>query len=214
MNRRVNLGCGTTPTLGWINLDNSPAIKIANSPLVYRIFKSLGFLNAEQIKNIEWNKKNKIVFGDASKRFPFEDKSIEVIYTSHMLEHLSQSNVENVLKEARRVLQPGGIIRIAVPDLRIIMEDYFQSGDANLCMERLMVQPQPINTLKQKLKLLLVGYRHHQWMYDGNSISKMLVIHGFKDVEIMEKGHTKINDPGPLDLNEREGESVYVEAVC
>ena len=96
-----------------------------------------------------------------------------------------------MLREARRVLQPGGIIRIAVPDLRTIMEEYFRSEDANLCMERLMVQPPPINTLRQKLKLLLVGYRHHQWMYDGNSISKMLVMHGFKDVEIMEKGNSK-----------------------
>ncbi len=214
MNKRVNLGCGKTPTLGWINLDNSPAIKIANSPLIFRICKILGLLNAEQIQNIEWNKKNNIIFGDASKRFPLDGNSIEIIYTSHMLEHLSQGSVENVLKEARRVLKPGGIIRIAVPDLKIIMEEYFQSEDANFCMERLMVQPPPINTLRQKLKLLLVGYRHHQWMYDGNSISKMLVMHGFKDVEIMEAGHSKISNPGILDLREREGESVYVEGVC
>ena len=91
-----------------------------------------------------------------------------------MLEHLSFKDAKNVLREAKRVLMPEGIIRIAVPDLSIIMQEYLKTGDANACMRRLMVQAPSITTVKEKLNLLLVGYRHHQWMYDGNSISQML----------------------------------------
>ena len=79
MNFRINLGCGNTPTSGWMNLDNSPAIKLANSSQKFSILKSLGVLSAEQIQNVEWNKRNKITFADATKRLPFDDKSIEVI---------------------------------------------------------------------------------------------------------------------------------------
>ena len=35
MTVRINIGCGKTPTNGWINFDNSPAIKLANSPFLY-----------------------------------------------------------------------------------------------------------------------------------------------------------------------------------
>ena len=41
-------------------MDNSLSIKLANSPLIYKIAKILRLLNDEQIENIEWNKSNKI----------------------------------------------------------------------------------------------------------------------------------------------------------
>ena len=62
MKTRVNIGCGTAPTPGWLNFDNSIAIKLANSPSLYFIARSLKLLNKSQINNIEWNKKNKISF--------------------------------------------------------------------------------------------------------------------------------------------------------
>jgi hypothetical protein len=50
MNLRVNIGCGRDPTDGWLNMDNSPAIKIANSPLFYNIAKYLRLFNFSQIE--------------------------------------------------------------------------------------------------------------------------------------------------------------------
>jgi hypothetical protein len=75
MNYQINIGCGKTPTKGWKNYDNSPAIKLASSPLKYFIAKSLGLLNSDQIDNIEWLKKNNIEFVDATKKIPLPDKS-------------------------------------------------------------------------------------------------------------------------------------------
>jgi predicted SAM-dependent methyltransferase len=213
MNIRLNIGCGKTPTKGWINMDNSWAIKLANSKFKYKVARILGLLNTKQIENIEWNKLNKIQFADATKSFPFKDSSVECIYTSHMLEHLSQDGAKIFLKEAFRVLKIGGILRIAVPDLKIAIDEYIKSGDADSFMRNILVQAPPISSLKQKIILFMTGYRHHQWMYDGASLSKLLKEIGFKETEICEKGHTKIHKPGELNLNEREEDSVYVESV-
>lgn len=51
----------------------------------------------------------------------FSDGSIEEIYASHVLEHLDyKSEAEQALREWHRALQPGGVLRISVPDLDIL----------------------------------------------------------------------------------------------
>ena len=67
-------------------------------------------------------------------------------------------------------------------------------------------------TVSQRIKLVLVGTRHHQWMYDGRSLSRLLEQCGFDDSIVQEAGQTTISEPGPLDLQERADESCYVEA--
>ena len=68
---------------------------------------------------------------------PFEDESFEVVYHSHLLEHLPKSQVELFLQGCYRVLKPEGIIRVVVPDLEQIARLYLSSlekalaGDAS-----------------------------------------------------------------------------------
>ena len=57
-----------------------------------------------------------------------EDGSVELIYASHLLEHFGRYEVERVLKEWLRVLKPGGVLRLAVPDFRAVVELYEQEG--------------------------------------------------------------------------------------
>lgn len=213
MTIKANIGCGKTPTAGWLNFDNSPALKLSRSPFRYWISKSLGLLSKEQIENIEWNKKNKINFADATSVLPFNDDTVDYIYTSHMIEHLSRSGVESFLKDTLRVLKSGGIIRISVPDLQLAINTYTISKDADAFMENILVEAPPISSLKQKFRLLAVGYRHHQWMYDGNSLIKLLKKIGYKNAEVCQPGHTNMSDPGGLNLYERSDQSVYVEAT-
>ncbi|MFI5735123.1 class I SAM-dependent methyltransferase [Kribbella sp. NPDC051587] len=54
----------------------------------------------------------------------FTDCSIEVIYASHVLEHFGRHEYLRVLKEWYRVLRPGGLLRVGVPDFRSIAEEY------------------------------------------------------------------------------------------
>ena len=101
---QVNIGCGNKPTKGWFNYDNSKSINIAASPIKYFLLRKLRLLNSSQTANIEWNIKNKILFLDATKKLPFENNQIQSIYSSHMLEHLSQKTAKNFLRECFRTL--------------------------------------------------------------------------------------------------------------
>lgn len=213
MKVRVNIGCGRTPTDGWVNMDNSPAIKLANAPIRYRLAKTFKLLNQDQIENIEWNRQNKITFADATKSIPLEENSAECIYTSHMIEHLPREGVLKFLSEALRVLDDDGVIRIAVPDLRIAVDSYLASENADDFMSDILVQAPPINTLRQKISLFMSGYRHHLWMYDGRSLCRLLESCGFQNVQVCADGYTQISNPNGLNLHEREDKSVYVEGV-
>jgi predicted SAM-dependent methyltransferase len=55
---------------------------------------------------------------------PFPDNSVDVIYHAHLLEHLQKKDGENFVTECHRVLIPGGIIRIVVPNLEEIVSNY------------------------------------------------------------------------------------------
>jgi ubiquinone/menaquinone biosynthesis C-methylase UbiE len=58
--------------------------------------------------------------GDVSKRLPFSDGSFDVVYASHVLEHIAWYDVPRILKDWVRVVCPGGVLEIWVPDGRKI----------------------------------------------------------------------------------------------
>ena len=213
MMHRINIGCGSTPSEGWLNFDNTPAIKLANSPLKYRTAKLFGMLNKDHIENIEWNKKNKIKYADATKHIPLSSNSVEAIYTSHMFEHLSNEGAKSFLYEAKRILKNDGVLRIAIPDLKISVERYMANEDADEFMNSLLVEAPPIKSLKQKVFLFMNGYRHHQWMYDGKSLSNLFREVGLKNIKVCAEGETSIKDSSGLDIFERAEQSVVVEAT-
>ncbi len=64
---------------------------------------------------------------DLRRGLPFDHQSMTVCYSSHVVEHLSRTAVDGFLAECFRVLKPGGIIRIVVPDLAKIAELYLQA---------------------------------------------------------------------------------------
>ena len=100
-----------------------------------------------------------------------------------------------------------------MPDLKIAINNYLMNGDANEFMEYISVEARPISNLREKLQLLISGYRHHQWMYDGKSLSILMETVGFRNVKIYKKGETSIKNLKGLDLYERCEESVYVEGI-
>jgi predicted SAM-dependent methyltransferase len=82
--------------------------------------------------------------------FPFEDNSIKGVYTSHCLEHLSERQVSNILKESYRILKPGGVIRITLPDMDK-MFDAYEARDASY-----------LTCFKEKMRV-----RDGVWAYDS-----------------------------------------------
>jgi len=66
---------------------------------------------------------------DLRKGIPLADASSDVVYHSHVLEHFSRAGGASFLLECHRVLKPGGVLRIAVPDLEAIVRSYLASVD-------------------------------------------------------------------------------------
>ena len=79
-----------------------------------------------------------VITHDLSQGIPLPDTSCDVVYHSHVLEHFRREDVLPFMQECYRVLKPGGIIRIATPDLERICRVYLEklemalSGDG-LC---------------------------------------------------------------------------------
>lgn len=208
----VNVGCGQTPTSGWRNFDNSPSVRLARWPLVAMVLDRLRLLNREQREYIRYLRSMRIEYADASRRIPIADGSADLVYSSHMLEHLDRTDASAFLREVYRILRPGGQVRLVVPDLTSYVGRYLESRDADAFMESTLLCELRPRGLGQKLRALLVGRRHHQWLYDGASLCRLLQDHGFAEPRVLPAGVTLIPDPGHLNLSERAGDSVYVEA--
>jgi len=57
-------------------------------------------------------------------RLPFADNTAAVVYSSHFLEHVPRAAVAGVLAQCFRVLQPGGSVRLVLPDLENLCSEY------------------------------------------------------------------------------------------
>jgi predicted SAM-dependent methyltransferase len=126
------------------------------------------------------------VHQDITKRFPFEAGTFHYIYNEHVIEHLSQDDGTFVLREFFRVLRPGGRVRIATPDLRVILGLFG--------MERTPEQDRYIRTVTDKW-LPHAGTYHpcfvlnnmmrnwgHQFVYDRDTLQRAVEACGFRDV--------------------------------
>ncbi len=67
-----------------------------------------------------------IIRHDVRRGLPFDENAFDAVYHSHVLEHLTATDGEQFLYECYRVLRPGGILRIVVPDLEIIASLYLE----------------------------------------------------------------------------------------
>jgi SAM-dependent methyltransferase len=212
---RINVGCGQTPTGGgsWRNFDGSLSVRLARVPLLPATLRALSLVSAPQYAFMRFARSAAIEYADATRRLPLGEGTVEVLYSSHMVEHLDRQDAGRFLREALRVLRPGGVIRLAVPDLARRVASYCEGGDADAFVAATrLAEPRP-GTLPARVARLLLGSHHHRWMYDGASLCRLLERNGFVEAAIVPPGETRIPDPGALDLAERAEESVYVEAT-
>lgn len=67
-----------------------------------------------------------VLQSDIRSGLPFEDNAFEAVYHSHVLEHLTPEQGEALIGECYRVLKPGGVLRVVVPDLEQISRIYLE----------------------------------------------------------------------------------------
>lgn len=207
----INAGCGMTPIPGALNIDNSFSVYLSSHRMLFRLLRTLGLLSPENITCAEFSRTHEIVHMDCA-HMELPDDCADVVYASHMLEHLSRAQAAAFLAEAHRVLKPDGKLRLVLPDMRLLVEEYLSSHDCDRFVERTLLADETAPSFSARLRTLLFGYRGHRWMYDVPSVLTLLTANGFTDVRALPSGETTIPSPDGLDLFERADESLYVEA--
>jgi predicted SAM-dependent methyltransferase len=126
------------------------------------------------------------VFLDATKPFPFDCGTFDYIYCEHMIEHISWQNGQKMLKECCRVLKPRGVLRIATPDLEVILGLYSPTLSAeqkNYIEYMIRIALPDVSTHKAAF-VVNNAFRNwgHQFLYDGNLMTLALGRCGFIDI--------------------------------
>jgi predicted SAM-dependent methyltransferase len=73
---------------------------------------------------------------DFTKGLPFPAESVDAVYHAAVLEHIRKREVNDFLREIHRVLTPGGIVRVGVPDLEKICRIYLEKLEAALAGDK------------------------------------------------------------------------------
>ena len=200
--KAITLGCGLSVAPDWINVDNSPDARLAKYPSLRWILWKLGILS-DQHYAVAWPASIKSY--DLTRELPFADSSIDYVYTSHFLEHLPLENAQRLMKDAFRVLRPGGVVRVVVPDLAVGARQY---------LDALQKNPDDENAAPGFLSWLQLCRTKvrgpHRWIYDAPSLSAMLKDIGFIRVVVCAYRMGRVPDCETLD--NRSDESLHIEA--
>ena len=193
---KLNIGCGTSGIEGWVNIDNSPTILLSRLPLGRQIFRTPPW--PRDVRRM-----------DVRKRIPFPDSSVSCIYSSHTFEHFTYEESQAVARECFRVLRPGGILRIVVPDLAIAVREYLADRENPKASHQFIGRLLLISGVRD----LLHPGAHHRQMFDGRSLVHMLREAGFASPEVSSFGNSRIPEIEKIELESRRAESLYVECV-
>jgi predicted SAM-dependent methyltransferase len=154
--RKLQLGAGGHPLAGWLNTDLH-----------------------------DYGRPDELVYLDVRKPFPLPDASFEVVYSEHMLEHLSYADGQHCLRESFRVLRPGGKIRIATPSLERLA-DLYDEGDLQeryLSWAAKMLDPELRAPLPGAVLNNFFRSWGHRFIYDPQTLRHALGEAGFVDVQ-------------------------------
>ena len=197
---KVNLGSALCVAPGWINIDASVNALLAGAPeflllLAHRWSGSRALLGREEY--VRTLRDNRFVHHNFRYGLPFEDDSVDYVYSSHLLEHLHRDDAQRLLREVHRILKPGGWTRICVPDLSHALA-LFHGGKKEESLEYFFSTNQA------------GALNRHQYMYDSGLLTAALRASGF--VEIQRRGFQQGDVPDLLTLDNRPDETLYMEA--
>lgn len=182
---RLNLGCGPIQPVGWVNVDASMRARLASSfGPVDRLLTRCAILSPT-----EFNKET--VTYDLLKPLPYHDGSVDAIYAGELWEHFEPEDALRLSKECFRVLRPGGVIRVCVPDGEEFWRNYLLKID-----EELKKQPpeRDVERVRGHVEMYfrdictkrswLKSFGHfHKWQYDEVQLVEHFRQCGFDTVE-------------------------------
>lgn len=212
----LNVGCGTRMHWGWNNVDFSWLGKLRRRLAFAGLLHSAGLLSDDR-----WNRLQKIdpdiIIYDLRNGIPFPDESFDVVYHSHVLEHIDRDAAVTLPRECRRVLKPGGVLRVVVPDMETIVRVYCDALDKldSGCAVAEADRERTVNDLlEQMVRSLGAGTRQqkplvrfaerlirgdagksgelHRWMYDRYSLRNLLQDAGFEKIVQQQAGTSMV----------------------
>jgi len=236
----LNLGCGYQTSDRCTNIDWSIPVRLKGSRVGRRLAPYL--LGGDRYRAYQEMSGN-VMRHDLRKGIPFPDASADAVYHSHVLEHIDREAVPAFLAEVHRVLKPGGVHRIVVPDLELQARAYLETLDKSLAggdnvedheesvhvLIEQMVRREAWGTSQRKparrwLENRVLGDARsrgetHQWMWDRVTLPAELLRAGFRNPQVMSNTESHIEDWRAYALDEvADGAeykpgSLYVEAI-
>ncbi len=181
----VQYGCGLSAPAGWLNFDASPTLRLQRLPFgVGTLLKH--YLSPRFPENVR--------YGDIVHGLPIMGDSCDAVYCSHILEHLSLQDFSLALRETYRILKPGGIFRLVVPDLEILVKNYFSDSSPDAAVR--FIKATGLGLEKRSRNILeftkeFLGNSRHLWLWDERSLIKALEKTNFEDCRRAQFGDSK-----------------------
>ena len=135
-----------------------------------------GFENVDSQDLSQFALQNGYIFKqyDVRRGIQKPDNSVDCLLASHFLEHLTRDEGDAFLKECYRVLKPKGILRLVIPDTRLLIGKYLDGSIVEFRHINVGVEKAP-DTAEALFHLLIAG---HQTMYDLPSLTTKLKKNG------------------------------------
>jgi predicted SAM-dependent methyltransferase len=159
---------------------------------------------------------------DSRAPYPFEDASFDWAHAEHFVEHLELEQAIAWLTEIRRLLKPGGHVRLSTPDLRRYLEGYLDPDNGFFAEHRgrlrglrafrdMDVPDRPGWMVNQ----IFYMWGHH-WIFDFEELRYAAERAGFDPASVTRRSFQegKVAEVAAMDIAGRNDESVYVELTA
>ena len=157
---------------------------------------------------------------DLALTFPLDGAIFDWGYSEHFIEHIPPDDAIGWLAEMRRVLKPGGLLRVTTPDLQKYIDGYRDPNGKFFALhtERMEGMTGNKGSVPQRRAWMvnqIFRFFEHQWIYDFDEIIHAAVSAGFDREKIFrEEFQSGLLENVPmLDWPERNDETLYVEMI-
>jgi predicted SAM-dependent methyltransferase len=148
------------------------------------------------------------VVADVREGLPLDAESIDYVFSMHALQEVPFDSVVSVLGELRRVLRRDGWLRLCLPDVDKAIDAY-RRRDAG----HFRIPDEDASTLGGKFVVHMLWYGHSRLLFTRDFAEELLLRAGFREVHQVVFGETASPWPEIVELDDREWESLYVEAL-
>lgn len=140
--------------------------------------------------------------------FPAPPQSVAFFFSEHVLEHFSLEDGERLLRDCREALERGGVLRLAMPDLRNLVDKYLGDWKAQDWLR----EP-AYRAIDSPARMLNFGVREwgHLYLYDLDELTLRLQQAGFNEVRACPPGSSR--HPELSGLERRPDSFLIVEAT-